>query len=409
MAELLFLHCHDAEGRHVSWLTRGGLQTLAGEGSLNEAAELARGRRALVFIPASEVLITQVKIPTRNHQRLLQAIPFSLETELTQDIEQLHFSAGPTDSNSITPVVIIARQKLEEWLARFQSAGLEPVGLYTDVLSLPLSPDSWTLSLDSQHLLAHTGPFQGFSADREGASEMLQFALQQAGESAPKQLTLYQIGQDGEQTALDFKQFGGEVIEKGLAAPAELTRLLADNLNEKRQINLLQGEYQKLDKLTLQWKRWLPAALLAAAVLFTSLVLNVIDYYRYQEQSKALDGRIRQVFQQAFPEIKRVVDPKVQMEQQLKLMRNGQAGGGAQFLSLFIPSASVIKNSPNTTLEGISFRDGQLDLQLTIKELQALENLKKTIEQKGLGVEIRTANAAGDKVTSQLRITGEGK
>jgi general secretion pathway protein L len=409
MAEVIILRCHDRDGQHVSWQAKGGLQTLTGEGALSEAAEAARGRRTLVLIPASEILITQVKIPTRNHQRLLQAIPFSLETELTQDIEQLHFAAGATDSDNRTPVLIIARQKLENWLSLLQSAGLEPVGLYADLLCLPWSPNSWTLYQDEQILLAHTGPFQGFCADRESALEMLQFALQQAGESAPQQLILYRSAQNETSASLDFTQSGCEVVETTLESPIQLTSLLADNLSEKRQINLLQGEYQKLDKLTLQWKRWLPAALLAVAVLFSSLTLNVIDYYRYQAQSSDLDGRIRQVFRQAFPDIKRVVDPKVQMEQQLKLMRSGQAGGSAQFLSLFIPTASVLKESPNTTLEGVSFRDGQLDLQLTIKELQALESLKKSIEQKRLGVEIRTANAAGDKVTSQLRISGGGK
>jgi len=406
MAELLVLHCHDTDGQQVSWRTRGGLQSFSGEGTLSEAAEVARGRRTLVLIPASEILITQVQIPTRNRQRLLQAIPFSLETELTQDIELLHFAAGPTDSENRTPVLIIAREKLENWLSRFQSAGLEPVGLYPDLLCLPWSTNSWTLYLDELTLLAHTGPFQGFCADRESALEMLQFALQQAGESAPQQLILYRLAQ---QASLDFAQCGCAVVENNLESPTQLTALLGENLNEKRQINLLQGEYQKQDRLTLQWKRWLPAALLAAAALFSSLALNIIDYSRYQTQSADLDGRIRQVFQQAFPDIKRVVDPKIQMEQQLKLMRSGQSGGAAQFLSLFIPTASVIKESPNTTLEGISFRDGQLDLQLTIKELQALENLKKTIEQKQLGVEIRTANATGDKVTSQLRISGGGK
>jgi general secretion pathway protein L len=89
-------------------------------------------------------------------------------------------------------------------------------------------------------------------------------------------------------------------------------------------------------------------------------------------------------------------------------MRGGKRGGSAQFGSLFVPAASVIKSSPDTQLENISFRDGKLDLQLTIKELQALERLKKAIEEKGLSVEIRTANATGSRVTSHLRISGKG-
>jgi len=90
-------------------------------------------------------------------------------------------------------------------------------------------------------------------------------------------------------------------------------------------------------------------------------------------------------------------------------MRSGSPGGSSNFASLFVPTAGIVKESPNTTLEGISFRDGQLDLQLAIKELQALEELKKNIERQRLAVEIRAANASGDKVSSQLRITGAAR
>jgi MoxR-like ATPase len=200
-----------------------------------------------------------------------------------------------------------------------------------------------------------------------------------------------------------------EIENTPLQSRTELIELLANNLKLKQQINLLQGEYKKVDKLTLQWKRWLPAAILAAVAIALTLALNVADYYSYQRQSAELDTQIRQVFKQAFPNIKRIVDPKVQMEQQLKVMRGGSKGGAAQFASLFVPAASVIQTSPNTKLENISFRDGHLDLQLTIKELQALEKLKKSIEEKALKVEIRTANASGNQVTSHLRISGGGR
>jgi len=407
MAEILTLRCHDSDVRQVSWHIQGGLQILQGEGSLDDAAPLARGRRTLVLIPGEETLITEVRIPTKNRQRLLQAAPYALETELTQDIEQLHFALGT--SGEATPVIIVARDKLQAWLQRLESVGVEPVGLYPSLLCLPLPPEGWSLYLDQERLLVRTGPFQGFSADRLNGAEMLGLALQQAGESAPREISCYRLaGSDplpGLETALD----GCSIEEIRLDDPAQLTALLARELNEKQQINLLQGEFQRVDKLTLQWRRWMPAAILAAVTLLFSLTLNILDYYRYQGESAALDGRTRQLFQQAFPEIKRVIDPRQQMEQQLKAMRGGTSGGSAQFASLFAPAAGIIKESPNTTLEGISFRDGRLDLQLSIKELQALEALKKSIEKQRLAVEIRAANASGDKVSSQLRITGAGK
>jgi general secretion pathway protein L len=404
MAETLVIHCHDLAGTRVGWLIKGGLQILTGVGTLEEAAKLAKGRRVQALIPATEALITQVTIPTKNRQRLLQAIPYALETELTQDIEQLHFAVGATNEDNTTPVIVISRVRIEKWLSALESQGVEPLSLYLDLLCLPLNPESWSLLADQQLLQIHSGRNQGFCADRENAAELLQFALQQAGERAPQKLDLYHL--KDQELALPAG-IDCELIP--LESEERLVALLANQLNDKEQINLLQGEYKKVDKFTLQWKRWLPAAILAGVALLFSLTLNILDYFHYQQQSLVLQRQIEQVFKQAFPEIKRIVDPKVQMEQQLKAMRGGRRGSAAQFTALFTPAAAVIKSSPDTRLENVSFRDGQLDLQLTIKELQALEKLKQAIEQKRLSVEIRSANASGNQVTSHLRISGEGK
>jgi general secretion pathway protein L len=400
MAETLVIHCHDLAGTEVSWRLKGGLQTLTGSGTLEQAATLAKGRRVLALIPAEEALITQVAIPTKQRQRLLQAIPFALETELTQDVEYLHFAVGATGSNNVTPVIVISRVRIEKWLSSLESQGIEPRGLYLDLLSLPLHTDSWSLLAERGLLQIRSGPYEGFCSDLENAGDLLQIALQQAGDAAPQKLTLYQI--EPQTISLPEKP-ETETIE--LESHESLIDLLANEVQEKQSINLLQGDYKRVDKFTLQWRRWLPAAVLAGVALALSLVLNILDYYRYQAQGRELDQQIQQVFKQAFPNIKRIVDPKKQMEQQLKAMRSGSLGGGAQFAALFTPAAAIIKNSPDTQLENISFRDGQLDLQLTIKELQALEKLKQAIEEKRLKVEIRAANASGNQVTSHLRIS----
>ncbi|MES9946469.1 MAG: type II secretion system protein GspL [Candidatus Thiodiazotropha sp.] len=406
MAERMIIQCHDSDCSNVSWVVRGSINPQPAEGTLVEAAKLAKGRRTLVIIPATELLITEVRIPTKNRQRLIQAIPFSLENELTEDIAQLHFAAGNMNKENITPVLVIAKQRLEHWLGMLETAGIQPIGIYVDLLSLPHESEAWTLYQDNHILNVRTNGETGFSVDAINGEATLRLALQQEGVQPPGKIDLYHLRDT--QDLIDLSQLDGdyEVNTRQLDSPTELTALLADNLFEKQQINLLQGDYLRVDKLTLQWKRWLPAAVLAAIFIGLSLLLSVQEYRENKQQSIALQKQIRETFQQAFPEVKRVVDPKVQMEQKLKQLRRGESGSFIQFASLFVPAASVIKSSPNTTLESISFRDGKLDLQLTIKELQALENLKQTIEAKKLAVEIRSANATGNQVTSHIRITG---
>ncbi|MES9992762.1 MAG: type II secretion system protein GspL [Candidatus Thiodiazotropha sp.] len=406
MAERLIIQCHDNDCGRVSWLLKGGTNPQPGEGTLADAAQLAKGRRSLVIIPATELLITEVHIPTRNRQRLIQAIPFSLENELTEDVDRLHFAAGNIDAESVTPVIVIAKQKLENLLQTLESKGIEPIGIYADLLCLPLEDDTWSLYEDSQFLNVRCDRERGFSVDAINGEATLKLALQQSSEHPPRKLVLYQ-GPDAADS-VDLEQFEDDydVSTRRLDSLAELTGMLAVNLEEKQQNNILQGDYLRVDKLTLQWKRWLPAAVLAAVFIALSLLLSVQEYRHYDAQSIALSKQIRETFQKAFPEVKRIVDPKVQMEQKLKALRGGESGSFVQFASLFVPAASVIQGSPNTTLESISFRDGKLDLRLVVKELQALETLKQTIETKELGVEIRSVDATGNQVSSHIRISG---
>ncbi|MEJ2622366.1 MAG: type II secretion system protein GspL [Candidatus Thiodiazotropha sp.] len=406
MADYLILHCQDLSCDQLTWTIRSTVGSESATGSLEQAAQQAKGRRTLIMVPASELLITSVNIPTRNRQRLLQAIPFSLENELTEDIDELHFAAGNMDSNNITPVAVVARSRLEAWLEILESAGIEPLGMFPDILSLPIESNAWSLYQNQHHLQIRTQNNMGYCVDGVNGGEFLNLALQQAAESAPQKLIFYRL--DGVDSELDLQAIAPEceIINREIAKPDDLTQLLAENLHEKQSLNLLQGEYLRVDKTTLQWKRWLPAAVMALILFVLSIVTSIQEYNHYDRQIKQLHTQIRETFQQAFPDVKRIVDPRAQMEQRLKSLQGGQSGGFAQFASLFVPSASIIKNSPNTTVQNISFRDGQLNLQLTIKELQALENLKKTIESKRLTVEIRSANAADNQVTSHLRITG---
>ncbi|MEW8508544.1 MAG: type II secretion system protein GspL [Candidatus Thiodiazotropha sp.] len=406
MAERLIIQCHDGDCDRVSWLLKGGANPQPAEGTLADAAKLAKGRRSLVIIPATELLITEVHIPTRNRQRLIQAIPFSLENELTEDVDRLHFAAGNIDGENITPVIVIAKQKLDDLLETLETTGIEPIGIYADLLCLPFERDTWSLYEDDRILNVRRDRERGFSVDAINGEATLRLALQQSGEHPPRRIVLYQAPDAAD--SVDLQQFADdyEVSTRRLESLPELTGILADNLVEKQQINLLQGEYMRVDKMTLQWKRWLPAVVLATLFIAISLLLSIQEYRHYEAESISLGKQIRATFQKAFPEVKRIVDPKVQMEQKLKALRGGQSGSFMQFASLFVPAASVIKGSPNTTLESISFRDGKLDLQLVIKELQALETLKQTIEAKRLAVEIRSANATGNQVTSHIRISG---
>ena len=134
-----------------------------------------------------------------------------------------------------------------------------------------------------------------------------------------------------------------------------------------------------------------------------------VDYFRLSKESEQLRAQIEQTFKEALPETRRIVNPRIQMQQQLdKLQRQQGAGGG--FLSLLGQSGSVLRGMEGVEVSAATFRAGRLDVELTVSNLQLLDQLKQTLMEAGrLSVEIQSATTGKDqRVQSRLRIEGVG-
>jgi len=123
----------------------------------------------------------------------------------------------------------------------------------------------------------------------------------------------------------------------------------------------------------------------------------------------ALRMQIEETFRKASPETKRVVNPRVQMQQKLDALQKGAADEGG-FLVLLGKTGNVLKDVKDIELGGITYRAGRLDLDLKIGNLQMLDQLKQTLTTNGdLKVEIQSVTTGADqRVQGRMRIEGVG-
>ncbi|MGH3630940.1 MAG: type II secretion system protein GspL, partial [Sciscionella sp.] len=125
MAETLFLRMPVGDDP-ASWLLVDALGNRIGrvqQGTLTEAGAQARGRHVCVLVPGARVSLLYASIPTRNLQKVLQAVPFALEDRLAEDIETLHFALGQRDEHGYT-VAALSRSYITQWLEQLTAAGL---------------------------------------------------------------------------------------------------------------------------------------------------------------------------------------------------------------------------------------------------------------------------------------------
>ena len=391
----------------VDWMRTSddGTQENIRRGSLDEVGAQIHGSRVIVLVPGIDVLLLSAQVPTQNRQRLLKAMPFLLEEQLASDIEDLHFAPGERRGDGTVPCAVVARTRMDEWLARLHEFHIQPDVLAVDFLALAYEPGVWTLYKDANGVSMRSGLQSGLFVELDNLVPMLEVAFDQAGAQRPARLRILDADP---QTALpDLSALNIEFTHEPYDAQAFLQ--LAHDIDRTNTINLLQGDYSRREQMGKLWRPWLPVAGLAAAFIALHLSLSAMDYLHYKKQVQELQAGIEKVYLETFPNEKRVPNAKVQMEQHLKELRGGSKGGGAGFLGLLGATAGILKSTPGLELRSVRYKEGKLDIDMTVRDLQILDKLKQLLtQQAAVDVEIVSANARGDIVESRLQIRGHG-
>src|SRR5579864_7035395 len=141
MAEWLLLRLPRTAEQTPIWMVVDARGNPAGPpqtGPWSLAAPRAAGRRICVLVPGTDVLLTEPEVPLKAGTKLQQVVPYALEEQLADDIDDLHFAIGKRAADSSrTPVAVVRRSLMDEWLGTLKSGGLNPESMYADSDLLP--------------------------------------------------------------------------------------------------------------------------------------------------------------------------------------------------------------------------------------------------------------------------------
>ena len=369
-------------------------------GTLADAASEASGQRVVVLVSGADGLLTRVDIPVRGRQRLLRAVPYALEEQLSEEVDNLHFAVGMAQEDGAWPVAVISKQFMDSLTADFLEAGLDVQQVIPEILALPNNGDETSVLVENDVALVRTGNSSGFAVDSDNLGIMLAARMTDEEDALPP-LHLF-VRED--ELRPDTAEYVGETRVEAFAG--DPLNVFARGL-EGSSMNLLQGTYSRSGDWARLLRPWrATAALLVAGIIISNVVMG-IDYFRLSRESEQLHAKIEETFKEALPETRRIVNPRIQMQQQLDALQRRQGTGGG-FLSLLSQSGSVLKGMQGVQVSGATFRAGRLDVDLTVNNLQLLDELKQALVEGGrLSVEIQSATTGKDqRVQSRLRIVG---
>src|ERR1700753_2992108 len=97
MPQTLLLRIPASPGEETEWLAldETGAPTLTRQrGSLSLAAAVWRSGRIVALAPSSQSLLAEPDLPPGTGAKIARAVPFALEEQLTEDIDELSFALG---------------------------------------------------------------------------------------------------------------------------------------------------------------------------------------------------------------------------------------------------------------------------------------------------------------------------
>lgn len=381
----------------LTWLSHGaGTRAVAASAAGQPpAATIAGAGEIVALVPGEDVLLTTAKLGARNRAQLLQALPYAVEDQLLDAVEDLHFAASRGTADVIG-VAVVAKKTLRAWLERLAEAGVRPDVLVPDTLALAAEAGSSALMIEDARAIVRLAPWSAFACDLRGLPDWLAQA-QAAGVLAPLAVQ-------------DFRAAAPLALPVAVAHYRERQRdplaQLAAGLAAPP-LNLLDGEFSPRHRQARGARWWRIAAALAAAVVLLAFANLGIDVLRLSRASMRLDTLAQDAARKAFPDVDAAqlarVGPAQVMRARLDRLRGGADASG--LLRVLRDMAPVLGTSTHVQTRGIEYRNGILELALRAPDVATLDSVRERLAAvPGLGAEVTAANPDADGVDGRVRI-----
>lgn len=377
-------------------------------GPLATAAAVAAGRRVVVLVPGTDVLLAEPVLPLKSSAKLAQVVPFALEEQLAEDVEDLHFAVGRRGDRPGTPVAVVSHERMTQWQVTLSTAGIAADAVYAETSVLPVTPNGVTLLIDGSRVYVRREGTPGAVLDVEPLIEALQLALA-SGEEAREHVTIY-LSEDDYERERDLleglREFTASLQLKLL--PGGALGLLAANAVTTSPVNLLQGPYAPVKKIKLSFAPWRYAAMLAAVFVALHFGTKAWQYFQLQKVETDLDNAIMQVYQQAMPGAP-TPDPaqaRNLMDSRLALLRGTGPSGG--LLATLATLSEAIAQAPGTRIEALAYRNNTMDLRVTAPSVDSLDKIQHVATERGMSAQIQSTGSRDSRTEARLQFKSAG-
>ena len=398
----------DSTAPHAIWVSMQDGQITSGikQGDLATAAANIGADNVIAYIPGIDILLTRVNLPAGRKSQLRNALPFALEENLIDDVEDLHCALGPRLEDGKYVAAVTRQDNINYWHQLLLSTGLHIQALLPDFLLLPHNSQSWSVACEGDTAYVRTTDAEGFVCQINVLPLMLQKELDANEEHVPERIEFHGCLPFDESLMGETLTSQCQLVQHPAIGSGNLLELLANNPPTNTSLNLLQGDFAPSSRILQRLRPWYTSAALAGVLILVAFVGSAIEYISLKQQSATLEQQITQIFQQTFPDVKRIVNPASQMRNRVAELRGKGRGSGPDFSEMLAKVAPVVADSKGVTAQHLRFQTGQMEILLETPDLQSLEGLKNRLSDAvPWEVELKSANSTENKVQGRILIS----
>lgn len=373
-------------------------QSLAQPAAREALAEDFAARRltACFAVPGAELRLQQLAISPEERKHVASSLPYMLEEQLAEDVDQLHFASVFLDKLTLG-VAVCSRERMAYW--RELLAELPGVNLWLpEPLLLPWREGEWCIVIEGDQALLRSGPCDGFAIE----ADMLPVILEgeAAADEPPQAVVVYGADQESDRALVPTSLRDRLQWRRGNLPAAMLLAEAQDNV-----LNLCQGEYAPQLPVARWWRQWRLVAAVLAGVFCLQLLATYSEYRQLSRENIALRTAVQNSYRQASPN-GNIVDEEKQLSRQLNALRG--SGNSSGFVSLFAKVGAVIAAQAGTQIATINYNDkgNEMRLNIVAADYEAVEAIREAINRTGLEAVMESSSAQGDKVRARMRVGG---
>ncbi len=424
MSEYLVIRLGEHPNQQAHWIaadSSGATQGPPVSGMLSEAKAAIGNREVIVLVPSAEVLTTSVDIPLRAGAKLQAALPYALEDYLADDVDKLHFAAGPRRASGKTPVSVVSHKRLAEWIDLLARADIHASSIIADSYGLARIPGTISMLLAGDQVFINDGDDIELVMQDVSPGDALAAigALDQGAESEsdkesdattlPRHVLVYCTAEDEERYQQDWIAIRQELdsVDVKLLADGIMPRL-AVTVATGAGINLLQGVYGAQTEYGGLLKPWKVAAILLLAFGVIGIAAKATDYYLLLRQEAQLQQLFNTEYRQILPGAPKTNDPARVVESLRR--RAGTTSSAPVFLQSMEQLSLAMQQNREAQIVAISYRAGVVDVRVTAPNVAMLDSIQRAVGQNGqFRATIQSTDQDGEKVNSRIQIQEIGR